>query len=244
MVVIRKGKNRFEKVKKILRDLGLGQCKNYGRNSQILVLASVNEEESDNAINVESTNPIFNNQRPIKYNFRCAKSRKQQVIKMTKKTTSLNLGFLSCAEKHRFAPNNAPTSNTSKPKAMQNVRNHMKHYAINPKSNITSTSLNLIFHTAISFDIEKTTYDIPTNSTFPEPHRGLLAMHNHAQWSKAQVESPDYGIMAGTNDIDDDEEGNEYMGESDEGNESSNDDILLDDEKDMEVVCETSEPVM
>ena len=49
--------------------------------------------------------------------------------------------------------------------------------------------------------------------------------------------------MARTVNINDDEDDSDYMGESSEGTDSSDDDISLEDEKDMELVCETLQPV-
>ena len=47
-------------------------------------------------------------------------------------------------------------------------------------------------------------------------------------------------IIAGTMTLDDDEDDSDYMGDSSKGTDSSEDDISLEDEKDIELVYETS----
>ena len=83
---------------------------------------------------------------------------------------------------------------------------------------------------------------IATNvCTIKSFYSDILCKNNFlAQRFKVQDEPLDCGIMAGTVNINDDEDDSDYMGESGEGTDSADDDISLEDEKDMELVCETA----
>lgn len=152
------------------------------------------------------------------------------------------------ASKNIAAQNTSTTTDSPGPEGMQNVRNHDKTHARdcnNPEPNIISISLNPLYHTTISFDSDKLTHDIPNTSPLPVPQPGISEVANYAQPPEAQSEPPDYGILAGTDNMDDDdEEDSDYMRKGDGDTESSDEDTSLNDEKDMEGVSVTSELVV
>ena len=98
MVVTRKGKDRLEKGNKFQQDAGQGrqgQWSNYGKDSHFVVLANFEEGDSNNATNIEPTNPSSNKQGPAKYNLRVETKQKKQASKTIKPNTSSSPKLLS-----------------------------------------------------------------------------------------------------------------------------------------------------
>ena len=87
MVVTRKGKDRLQKGNEFQQDSGQGrqgQQSNYGKDSHFAVLANFEEGDSNNATNIEPTNPSSNKQGPAKYNLRVETKQKKQALKTIK----------------------------------------------------------------------------------------------------------------------------------------------------------------
>lgn len=126
-------------------------------------------------------------------------------------------------------------------RTLSNPRNsHAKHNSL-PDSYIITSSLNPLYHSAVSFATETTQN---TNTLLPESPGTENPLTNLNRPTEPDGKPPDTGTINNMVHMDDDEDNSEYMGDSNEETESSDGDVCLEDVNTMETVDEAVEPIV
>lgn len=117
---------------------------------------------------------------------------------------------------------------------------HAKHNSL-PDSYIITTSLNPLYHSAVSFATETTQN---TNTLLPESLGTENPLTNLNRPTEPDGKPPDTGTINNMVHMDDDEDDSEYIGDSNEEIESSDGDVSLEDQNTMETADEVVEPIV
>ncbi|KAH9665772.1 hypothetical protein KPL70_020428 [Citrus sinensis] len=238
MVVSRKGKQRVNKGKELIRDLNHDHQNNFGNSSRFEVLDSDMAGEIDNEANCEGFVPNLDPYGP---------------------TNNLNRHKLRLKKQLSFKKSPSPMQPTrtirnqkiaipdiqSAPSPMQNLqvpRDLNKDHANQPNLPthvFAHTSLNPLFHTAISFP---TVTNINPMSTPSNPTELLSSNTVVAETPQPSGEPPDTGTFEVNENAEDDSNDSDFMHESgDENSDSTGDDVSLDDENDINLDYEVLE---